>query len=344
VRFEVRRQAAERLTSKSARNAAVPDGRSAPVCGQIRAFSRVPTVGEAWSLCFWGGHRRRWGANGQHHRCEGNPTRPFAGDTAGFYALYRRTYPPELVAHLEHFGCSGGARLLDLGCGTGTLALQLAPSFEHVIGIDPEPDMLDEARRAAREQRIMNVDWIRAGSPALPELEPVLGTLDLVTIGTAFHFMEPRTTLSDLQRVAPGGVVVVAYNGAPMWLHSDPWAKTLRAVLESRLGRRLSDVDFTAEALNVAEETMLDLGYSQIERWDQTHLETIDVSFIVGHILSATSIDQIPLAERQEFIHDLTSAITSVAPSGSVVETVGTGRHRPLLEPAGTLGRSTSPA
>jgi ubiquinone/menaquinone biosynthesis C-methylase UbiE len=253
---------------------------------------------------------------------EGDAARPFAGDTASFYARYRRTYPAELVAYLRQFGRGGGGRLLDLGCGTGTLVFQLAPWFEHAVGIEPEPDMLREAKRAARERGIRNIEWITGSSAELAELEPLLGRFDLVTIGTAFHFMEPRATLSELQRIAAGGVVAVAYNGTPMWLHSDPWAKALRGALERRLGRRLGDVDFTAEALRAAEETMRDLGYTQVERWEQTDIETIEVDVVVGHILSATSSDQIPPAERQDFMQELSSAITAVAPSGRVVETV----------------------
>jgi hypothetical protein len=149
----------------------------------------------------------------------------------------------------------------------------------------------------------------------------VIGRFDLVTIGTAFHFVEPSATLNGLQRIAAGGAVAVAYNGTPMWLHPDPWAKALRRVLENRLGQ-LSDVDFTTEALLAAQDAMNALGYTQIEPWGQSFVETIDVGFIVGHILSATSADQIPPAQREDFAQEVTSAITALAPSGLVEEPV----------------------
>jgi hypothetical protein len=201
------------------------------------------------------------------------------------------------------------------------LLLQLAPFFNHAVGIDPEPDMLREAKKAAREQGFENIEWIRGTSAELHALEPHLGRLDLVTIGTAFHFMEPQATLRELQRLAAGGVVAVAYNGSPMWLHPDPWAKALRAVLETRLGP-LSDTDFTTEALRAAEETMRDLGYGQIEWWERTTIETIGLEFVIGHILSATSTDQIPPEQRDLFARELASAITTVAHSDRVDETV----------------------
>lgn len=251
----------------------------------------------------------------------GGAERPFAGDTASFYARYRRPYPADLIARLLEVTSGGRRRLVDLGCGTGQLALQLAPFFEHAVGIDPEPDMLHEAEKVAREQAVENIEWMTGSAGELRTLERALGRCDLVTIGTAFHFMEPRSVLDELQRIAAGGAVVVAYNGSPMWLHPDPWAKALRAVLELRLGQ-LRDIDFTAEALRAAEDTMLDLGYAHVERWEHIHVETIDLDFLIGHILSATSTDQIPSSQRPDFAEEVSLAISAVAPSGRVAETV----------------------
>jgi SAM-dependent methyltransferase len=268
----------------------------------------------------------------------GSAGRPFAGDTASFYARFRREYPPELISRLQEFSRGGRGRLLDLGCGTGGLLLQLAGFFEQAVGIDPEPDMLREAKRAARERKVGNAEWVIGSSGELRTLERSLGRFDLVTIGTAFHFMEPRPVLSVLRRIAAGGAVVVAYNGSPMWLHSNPWARALHSVLETRLGQ-LRDVDFTVEALRAAEDTMNDLGYTAVERWERSHVETIGVDFIVGHILSATSTDQIPPAQRESFAQEVDSAISAAAPSRRVVETVSvravigrTDRIRPATE------------
>jgi SAM-dependent methyltransferase len=228
--------------------------------------------------------------------------------------------------------------LLDLGCGTGGLLLQLAPFFRRAVGIDPEPDMLREAERATPEARLEAIEWIRGSSADLQALAPALGRFDLVTIGTAFHFMEPAATLAELRQIAAGGAVAVAYNGAPMWLHPDPWAKEVRRVLESRLGP-VGDADFTAEALRAAEEAMSSLGYAQIERWERTYVETIDVDFVVGHILSATSVDQIPPDQRQDFAREVSSAIAEVAPSLRVDESVSVraviGRPPELPSPPG---------
>ena len=62
----------------------------------------------------------------------------------------------------------GSGRLLDLGCGPGTLTLPLAPHFAEVAAIDPDEGMIAEARKAGAA----NVDW-RIGRAA--DLSSALG-------------------------------------------------------------------------------------------------------------------------------------------------------------------------
>lgn len=55
-------------------------------------------------------------------------------------------------------------RILDLGCGTGLLARELATSDREVIGVDPSPAMLAFARRQPNAER---VHWIEGDASAL---------------------------------------------------------------------------------------------------------------------------------------------------------------------------------
>lgn len=79
----------------------------------------------------------------------------FAG-TAWYYARYRLPYPDQLIRDIaEEFSLDGGGRLLDLGCGPGSVALRFHSLFEEVIGVDPDPGMIAEAgeRSQALERR-----------------------------------------------------------------------------------------------------------------------------------------------------------------------------------------------
>ena len=73
----------------------------------------------------------------------------YAG-SAAYYVQGRVPYTQELVdALVAELTLDGSGRLLDVGCGPGSLALLLAPLFEHATGLDADPHMLAEAERQA---------------------------------------------------------------------------------------------------------------------------------------------------------------------------------------------------
>src|SRR5690606_5690473 len=61
------------------------------------------------------------------------------------YARYRPAYPPYLARSLAASSPSRD-RAVDVGCGNGQLTAQLADHFDEVIGLDPSPDQIANAR------------------------------------------------------------------------------------------------------------------------------------------------------------------------------------------------------
>jgi 2-polyprenyl-3-methyl-5-hydroxy-6-metoxy-1,4-benzoquinol methylase len=73
----------------------------------------------------------------------------FAG-LADDYVRYRLPYPRELLeGFLDEARVREGARLLDLACGPGRLALPIADRFAEVWAVDLEPDMIEAGRRGS---------------------------------------------------------------------------------------------------------------------------------------------------------------------------------------------------
>ncbi|MFK0115089.1 class I SAM-dependent methyltransferase [Streptomyces sp. NPDC090994] len=131
----------------------------------------------------------------------------FAG-AAPHYRRGRLPYAPGLTAVLaEVLGLDGRGRLLDVGCGPGTLALPLAPLFGEVVGVDPDPGMIEEAGRGAVGPGVDGkARWVRARAEELPA---GLGTFTVVLFAQSFHWMDQdrvAATVRDMLR--PGGVLL----------------------------------------------------------------------------------------------------------------------------------------
>ncbi len=130
----------------------------------------------------------------------------YAG-SAAYYRQGRWPYPAELAGRLRReLALDGRGRLLDVGCGPGSLTLPLASEFAEVVGVDPDPDMLTEARRAAAAEGCANARWVQLRAEDLPQ---GLGTFEVVTFAQSFHWMDRAlvaSTVFDMLR--PGGAAV----------------------------------------------------------------------------------------------------------------------------------------
>jgi SAM-dependent methyltransferase len=128
---------------------------------------------------------------------------------AAHYLPGRPAYSSRLEAVLaQELGLDGIGRLLDVGCGPGILTLRLAGLFEEAVGLDPDPDMLAEARRAADDSGVANVRWVRALAEDLPEAAP--GPFRLVGFGQSFHWTEERRVAEVVyDMLEPGGAMAM---------------------------------------------------------------------------------------------------------------------------------------
>ena len=164
---------------------------------------------------------------------------------AAHYRPGRPAYSPQLEAVLaDALALDGAGRLLDAGCGPGTLTVRLAHLFEEVVGLDPDPGMLAEARRAARERGVTNIHWVQALAEDLPEAAP--GPYRLVTFGQSFHWTdEARVAEAVYDMLEPGGALALIVHtvegrpappspGAPPIPHAEITALVARYLGSSR--------------------------------------------------------------------------------------------------------------
>jgi SAM-dependent methyltransferase len=110
----------------------------------------------------------------------------------------------------ERLSSAPRARVLDLGCGTGTSATAIARAYPHVevVGIDLDHASVLAARAATREAGLDDRVTFHLGDAADEQIQ---GGFDLVTIFEALHDMgDPAGALRTARRLlADGGSVLV---------------------------------------------------------------------------------------------------------------------------------------
>jgi SAM-dependent methyltransferase len=227
----------------------------------------------------------------------------FSGEVAGFYHRYRHGYPPAALDALAGaFGLAGQDVVVDLGCGTGQLALPMAARVRAVVGVDPEPDMLRRARQAACERAIPNVTWMIGADTDIPALRALLGdnSVAAVTIGQALHWMNRDDLFpAIIPLVRPGGGVAVMTNGTPLWLQDTGWSRALRGYLEHWLGTKLTSACGTDEESQRSYADDLASAGFDVLATTVDYVAELDLDQLVGGIYSALAVTQLPAPDQR---------------------------------------------
>lgn len=99
------------------------------------------------------------------------------------------------------------AVVLDVGCGPGTITVDIARRVERVVGIDLGESVLAEAARLAADQGVENVVFEVQDVYELPYEDGTFGVVHAHQ--TLQHVADPVRALREMRRVCePGGVVV----------------------------------------------------------------------------------------------------------------------------------------
>jgi SAM-dependent methyltransferase len=128
------------------------------------------------------------------------------------YARHRPSYPPGAIDVLAaRCGLAAGARVADLGSGTGILTGLLLARGAEVFAVEP-----NDAMRAAAEAQLTGRPGFHSvpGSAEATTLPPA--SIDLAVAGQAFHWFQGVPARAELLRILrPGCWAALLWNERP---------------------------------------------------------------------------------------------------------------------------------
>ena len=234
--------------------------------------------------------------------------------TAWYYARYRMPYPAGLFNHLRQvFHLDGSGRALDLGCGTGQLALPLSSLVERVIGLDPDPEMIAEGKAEVARRGISNVDFVLGSSH---DLSPALGEFRVVTMGESFHWMDRDRVLATLYDmiVAGGGVAI----GFKQFAMPPGYQETVDKTLKEFLGeKRRAGQGYYTHPADRHEIVLARSRFGMLQRWQQECNLHWTLDDAIGHLFSTSYANKRLFADRAEhFENELRRRMLQIEPLG----------------------------
>jgi SAM-dependent methyltransferase len=254
--------------------------------------------------------------------CPARETSYFIGK-AGYYARYRRGYPPEMFdAIISRFALTPSSEILDLGCGTGNVAIPLAERGFRVHAIDPEPEMLQEGQKREAAVQSCGISWQLGSDTSLGEL--ALPVFRLCTMGLSFHWMDRPAALRTLDTLIEpgGGIACLSRNDSFLSHLENGWGGAVKDVLREMLGDAW---DYSGRLKRGQqdrhEEIFLQSPFPVIEECDFPVRDELTVDDIIGLQLSTSYAAPVLLTDRNaEFRKRLTRRLLDLEPSGKFTD------------------------
>ncbi len=239
-------------------------------------------------------------------------TERFTG-AAAFYARFRPDYPRELLERLAaRVPRDDSSRLLDLGCGPGTISLAMREWFAEVIGLDVNAAMIGQAEARASDLGASNV---RFSIRPAEEIGAELGAFRLITVGRALHWMNREVVIErayDL--LEPGGGFATLRSDDE---RRDPWRVAADRVIERYLGPR--EASRWHDPNWEHHDTLLRRSrFATVEEMRIQTSRTVSLDELVGRVFSMSSSAPERFGNHlAAFEADLRRALLEVEASGS---------------------------
>lgn len=182
--------------------------------------------------------------------------------SSGVYAEIHRNRRRVVLDWIDNLALAPGSQVLEVGCGAGFMAVELAQRGFHVHAIDPVEAMIELARRHAAESGTSALLSLDIGDACSLSFENA--SFDLIlAIGVIPWLEQPELAIQEMARVTkPGGhSILTADNRARLNHLLDPWLNPALFPLKLRVKALLERIGLRQPAPATFSSTFHDCHY-----------------------------------------------------------------------------------
>lgn len=247
---------------------------------------------------------------GDHAGMTADPRARSFDAAAAQYATARPSYPPALLDAVEELSGRrlAGARVADVGAGTGIATALLCARGAEVVAVEPGAAMARLCREA-----LPGVPVVRGDGNALPL---AASSVDLVTYAQSWQWTDTARSVPEALRVLrPGGALAIWWNTTAFDV---PWIRAQHERVARCCGTKPTPATRPgdADAVRLAGLTGLRVARRQL-RWSR--VVSLDVH--LANIGSRSAFLVLDDERRRAFFAAERGLLSAAFPDGSVEET-----------------------
>lgn len=243
--------------------------------------------------------------------------------TYRYYAKYRPGIPEKVINLIvKYFDLKLGDRVLDIGCGTGQIAIAMDGRCKEMVCLDSDPKMIEQGKKRMKGSKTKLV-WINKGSQDLGKIRKELGIFKLAIISRAFHWMDQKQVLKDLEEIISedGGIAILGDKS--LWTGREKWQKAVKRIIQKYLGKERRAGE---GAFKQSDESWEDLIAKSAFRFVKTNnipvVREWGVESVIGWLFSSSFASPDYFGNRlNAFKEDIEKTLLAINPKGVFRET-----------------------
>ncbi len=233
------------------------------------------------------------------------------GGAAALYERSRPSYPPDAVAFfVDALSIGSGARVCDLGAGTGIFTRLIAPLGADVVACEPVAGM-----RVQLVSAVPDATVVAGTAEQLPFADQ---SLDAVTIMQALHWFDGPLATRELHRaLRPGGRVGFAWNARD---RSVDWVDRVWAIMDRvekkapwrDHGERADSEQFgDPNGWTQGRAGTFERGFGPVHYAAFFHVQPATPDGVVDRVAGVSHVQTLPPADRDAVLDEVRSVLTT---------------------------------